>query len=245
MSPTIPTIPTSPRPSITSGRRSEGDAQARPPQSSDRNPHRDRRARACHGRRFRRLPLEPDEILHRQRRRRGGRVPRREHQRVRPGAVARGQAHEHRHRLAAAGVARPADGITFNSYDEAIQHVQVVRSGEKQLQRQFLPTRPSRPATRATARPSSSDSSDSSGSTARTHRPPAQTAVTPNDPHTSPSGVAAAVRHADQRRRLLPECSCASTATSPPTTSACWPWSARCSSCCGDCCCGSSRTPAR
>ena len=120
------------------------------------------------------------------------------------------------------------DGITFNSYDEAIQHVQVIRQEKSNFN--DIPTRPSRPATRATARPTHPTHPTHPGRTARTatqapaaarptaalrmapraipartHRPPAQTAVTPNDPHTSPSGVAAAVRHADQRRRLLPD----------------------------------------
>ena len=93
------------------------------------------------------------------------------------------------------------DGITFNSYDEAIQHVQVIRQEKSNFNDNSNTSKSSGDAGNGTS--DSSDSSDSSGYErhgrrlqapaaarptaalrmapraipARTHRPPAQTAV--------------------------------------------------------------------
>ena len=90
-------------------------------------------------------------------------VYQREHQRVRPGAVARvKRTNIDIDSLPQAWRDQLQDGITFNSYDEAIQHVQVIRQEKSNFNDNSNTSKSSGDAGNGTS--DSSDSSDSSGS---------------------------------------------------------------------------------
>ena len=220
MSPPIPTIPDVAK----AIRRRAGQTQRKEtrkrgaPQSSDRNPHRDRRAGACHGAALsaRTAGARRNTIIGNA----DGAVAVYQgvtDQRVRPGAVARGQAHrtststrlpqawrdqlQARHHLRLAMTKRSPARAGHPSGEKQLQRsntAEVVRRrGQRHVRliRLFRLIRVDRHGRRlkrpAAARPTPSAVGWLSVGRYRhrTHRPPAQTAVTPNDPYPSPSGV--------------------------------------------------------